>query len=82
MGLLLDGTYHVNCIKKGSAHTPQGIVNTFDNSEKALKNTLLNKSVIESPDHKFTDVTLKDGLKDLMYSPCTLMDYASIYGRA
>ena len=29
-GLLLDGTYHVNKIKKGSAHTPQGIVNTFD----------------------------------------------------
>ena len=36
-GLLLDGTYHVNCIKKGSAHTPQGIVNTFDDYEKALK---------------------------------------------
>ena len=29
-GLLLDSTYHVNHIKKGSAHTPQGIVNTFD----------------------------------------------------
>ena len=29
-GLLLDGTYHVNHIKKGSARTPQGIVNTFD----------------------------------------------------
>ena len=29
-------TYHVNCIKKGSAHTPQGIVNTFDDYEKAL----------------------------------------------
>ena len=48
MGLLLDGTYHVNCIKKGSACTLQGIVNTFDDHEKALKNTLLNKSVIES----------------------------------
>ena len=35
-GLLLDGTYHVNCLKKGSAHTPQGIVNTFDDYEKAL----------------------------------------------
>ena len=23
-GLLLDGMYHVNCIKKGSAHTPLG----------------------------------------------------------
>ena len=29
-GLLLDGMYHVNQIKKGSAHTLQGIVNTFD----------------------------------------------------
>ena len=59
--LLLDGTYYVNCIKKGSAHTPQGIVNTFDDYEKALKNTLLNKLVIESPDNKFVDMTLKDG---------------------
>ena len=42
-GLLLDGTYHVNHIKRGSVHTPQGIVNTFDDYEKALKNTLLNK---------------------------------------
>ena len=61
--MLLDCTYHVNCIKKGSAHTPQGIVNTFDDYEKALKNTLLNKSAIESPDNKFVDNTLKDGLK-------------------
>ena len=29
-GLLLDGTYHVNHIKKGLACTLQGIVNTFD----------------------------------------------------
>ena len=29
-GKLLNGTYHVNHIKKGSAHTLQGIVNTFD----------------------------------------------------
>ena len=36
-GLLLDGTYHVNRIKKGSAHTSQGIVNTFDGYQKALK---------------------------------------------
>ena len=36
-GLLLDGTYHVNQIKKGSVHTPQSIVNTFDGYEKALK---------------------------------------------
>ena len=80
-GLLLDGTYHVNHIKKGSVCTPQGIVNTFDDYEKALKNTLLNKSAIESPDKKFVDVTLKDGSNGLMYNPCTLMDYASIYGK-
>ena len=81
-GLLLDGTYHVKCIKKGSACTLQGIVNTFDDYEKALKNTLLNKLQIESPDNKFIDITLKDGSKGLTYSPCTLMDYASIYGKA
>ena len=40
-GLLLDGTYQ-NRIKKGSACTPQGIVDTFDGCQKALKNTLLN----------------------------------------
>ena len=38
-GLLLDDTYHMNRIKKGSVCTPQGIVNTFDGYEKALKNT-------------------------------------------
>ena len=27
-GLLLDGTYHMNCIKKGSACTPVGIVDS------------------------------------------------------
>ena len=81
-GLLLDSTYHVNCIKKGSVCTLQGIVNTFGDYEKALKNTLLSKSAIESPDNKFVDVTLKDGSKGLIYSPCTLMDYASIYGKA
>ena len=72
----------MNHIKKGSASTPQGIVNTFDDYEKALKNTLLNKSAIESPDNKFVDMTLKEGLKGLMYSLCTLMDYVSIYGKA
>ena len=81
-GLLLDGTYNVNCIKKGSVHTLHGIVNTFDDYEKALKNTLLNKLPIESHDNKFVDVTLKDGSKGLTYSPCTLVDYASIYGKA
>ena len=59
-GLLLDGTYHVNRIKKGSEHTPQGIVDTYDGYQKALKNTLLNKSAIETPDNKIQEVTLKD----------------------
>ena len=36
-GLLLDGMYHMNRIKKGSAHTPQGIVSTFDGYKKHLK---------------------------------------------
>ena len=36
-GLLLDGTYHMNHIKKGSAHTPLGIANKFDTCEKVLK---------------------------------------------
>ena len=82
IGLLLDSTYHMNCSKKGSVCTLQGIVNTFDDYEKALKNTLLNKSATESPDNKFVDITLKDGSKDLTNSPCTLMDYVSIYGKA
>ena len=37
MGLLLDGTYHMNCIKKGSAHTPQSIVNTLMTIKTHLK---------------------------------------------
>ena len=81
-GLLLDGMYHMNHIKRGSACTPQGIVNTIDDYEKALKNTLLNKIAIKLPDNKFLDITLKDGSKGLTYSPCTVMDYASIYGKA
>ena len=40
-GLLLDGMYHVNRIKKGSARTPQGIVDTFDAYQKVLKSILL-----------------------------------------
>ena len=40
-GLLLDGTYHMNHIKKGSACIPLGIADKFDTYEKALKNTLL-----------------------------------------
>ena len=78
----MDGTHHMNHIKRGSACTLQDIVNTFDDYKKALKNTLLNKLTIESPDNKFVDITLKDGSKGLTYSPCTLMDYASIYGNA
>ena len=34
---ILDSTYHVNQIKKGSVHTPQGIVHTFNGYENALK---------------------------------------------
>ena len=79
-GLLLDGTYHMNQIKKGSACTLQGIVSTFDGYEKALKNTLLNKFTIETPDNKIQEVTLEDGSKDLNYLPGTIMDYASICG--
>ena len=77
-GLLLDGMYHMNRIKKGSAHTLHGIVNTFDGYQKALKNTLLNKLAIETPDNKIQEVTLKDGSKELNYLPGTIMDYASI----
>ena len=57
-GLLLDGTYHVNRIKKGSACTPLGIVDKFDTYETALKNTLLNKFAIETPNNKLQEVTL------------------------
>ena len=77
--LLLDGMYHMNQIKKGSACTPQGIVSTFDGYKKALKNTLLNKFAIETPDNKIQEVTLEDGSKELNYLPGTMMDYASIY---
>ena len=48
-------------------HTPQSIVNTFDDYKKALKNTLLNKFTIETPDNKIQEVTLKDGSKELNY---------------
>ena len=77
-GLLLDDTYHMNRIKKGSARTQHGIVITFDGYEKALKNTLLNKFAIETPDNKIWEVTLRDGSKELNYLPGTIMDYASI----
>ena len=78
--VLLDGTYHMNKIKKGSARTPQGIVDTFDGYQKALKNTLLNKLAIKTPDNKIQEVTLKGGSKELNCLPGTVMDYASING--
>ena len=79
-GLLLDGTYHVNRIKKGSAHTPLGIADKLDTYEKALKNTLLNKFAIETPKNKLQEVTLQDGSKELDYLPDIIMDYASMHG--
>ena len=78
-GLLLDGTYHVNRIKKGSAHTPLGIVDKFDTYETALKNTLLNKFAIETSNNKLQEVTLQDGSKELNYLPGTIMDYATLH---
>ena len=69
----------MNHMKRDSARTLQGIVNMFDGYEKALKNTLLYKLAIKSPDNKFEDVTLQNGSKDITYNPSTLMDYASIY---
>ena len=79
-GLLLDGTYHVNCIKKGSARTPLGIVDKFDTYETALKNILLNKFAIETLNNKLQEVTLQDGSKEIDYLPSTIMDYASMHG--
>ena len=61
-------------------HTPQGIVSTFDGYKTALKNTLLNKFAIETPDNKIQEVTLEDGLRELNYLPGTIMDYASVCG--
>ena len=79
-GLLLDGTYHVNHIKKGSASTPLGIVDKFDTYETALKNTLLNKFAIETPNNKLQEVTLQDGSKEIDYLPGTIMDYVPMHG--
>ena len=79
-GLLLDGTYHVNHIKKGSAHTPLGIVDKFDTYETALKNTLLNKFAIKTPNNKLQEVTLQDGSKEINYLPDTIMDYVPMHG--
>ena len=79
-GLLLDGTYHMNRIKKGSVCTPLGIVDKFDTYETALKNMLLNKFAIETPNNKLQEVTLQDGSKELDYLPGTIMDYAPMHG--
>ena len=78
-GLLLDGTYHVNHIKKGSACTPLGIVNKLDTYKTALKNTLLNKFAIEMPNNKLQEVTLQDGSKELNYLSGTIVDYAALH---
>ena len=80
-GFLLDGTYHVNRIKKGSARTPLGIVDKFDTYKTALKNTLLNKFAIETPNNKLQEVTLQVGSKELNYLPGTIMDYAALHSR-
>ena len=77
-GLLLDGTYHVNHIKKGSAHTPLVIVDKFDTYETALKNTLFKKFTIKTPNNKIQEVTLQDGSTKINYLPGTIMDYASL----
>ena len=78
-GLLLDGIYHVNHIKKGSACTPLGIVDKFDTYQTSLKNTLLNKFAIKTPNNKLQEVTLQDGSKELNYLPGTIMDYTSLH---
>ena len=57
----------MNHIKKGSACTPLGIVDKFDTYETSLKNTLLNKFAIETPNNKLQEVTLQDGSKELNY---------------
>ena len=77
-GLLLDGMYHVNCIRKGSARTPLGIVDKFYTYETALKNTLLNKFAIKTPNNKLQEVTLQDGSREINYLPGIIMDYASL----
>ena len=77
-GFLLDSMYHMNHIKKCSAHTSLGMVDKFDMYETALKNTLLNKFAIETPNNKLQEVTLQDGFKELNYLPGTIMDYASL----
>ena len=81
-GLLLDSTYHMNHIKKGSACTPLGIVDKFDTYETALKNTLLNKFAIETPNNKLQEVTFQDGSKELNYLPGTSLLWIMHHYRA
>ena len=50
----------------------------FDTYETALKNTLLNKFAIETPNNNLQEVTLQDGSKELNYLPGTIMDYAAL----
>ena len=70
----------MNHTKKGSAHTPLDIVDKFDTCKTALKNTLLNKFAIETPNNKLQEVTLQDGSKEIDYLPGTIMDYAPMHG--
>ena len=70
----------MNRIKKGSSRTPLGIVDKFDTYETALKNTLLNRFAIETPNNKLQEVTLQDGSKEIDYLPGTIMDYAPLQG--
>ena len=65
--------------QEGFSHSPLGIADKFDTYEKALKNTLLNKFVIETLNNKLKEVTLQDGSKELDYLPGTIMDYASMH---
>ena len=77
-GLLLDSTYHVNRIKKGSARTPLGIVDKFDTYKTALTNTCLNKFAIETLNNKLQEVPLQDDSKEINYLPGTITDYAAL----
>ena len=48
--------------------------------ETALKNTLLNKFAIKTPNNKLQEVTLQDGSKEINYLPGTIMDYVPMHG--
>ena len=57
---------------------PFRYIDKFDTYETALKNTLLNKFAIETPNNKLQEVTLQDGSKELNYLSGTIMDYAAL----